>query len=57
MIKTGMPAPEFILPSDDGILVRLSDFAAQSVLLFFYPRDNTTGCTTEALGLSDSGRL
>lgn len=43
-----MPAPDFSLPADDGSTVRLSDLRGRNVVLFFYPRDDTPGCTIEA---------
>lgn len=42
------PAPDFTLPADDGRSVTLSELAGAPVVLFFYPRDDTPGCTTEA---------
>jgi peroxiredoxin Q/BCP len=44
----GQPAPEFTLPSQDGAPVTLAEFRGKWVLLYFYPKDNTTGCTLEA---------
>ena len=43
MLKTGAKAPRFCLKSDDDTLVSLADFKGQSVLLFFYPKANTSG--------------
>ena len=48
MLETGMKAPEFTLPDKDGNMVFLSGFAGQKVVLYFYPRDNTPGCTRQA---------
>ena len=48
MDLTNHPAPAFTLPREDGSLVSLSDFAGQPVVLFFYPKDSTPACTTEA---------
>ena len=48
MLKAGMKAPDFTLPDKDGNLVRLSDFLGGKVVLYFYPRDNTPGCTRQA---------
>ncbi len=42
------PAPDFALPADDGSIVRLGDLHGKRVILFFYPRADTPGCTTEA---------
>ncbi len=46
-------APAFSLPRDGGEIVTLSDFAGKKVVLYFYPRDDTSGCTKEALGFTD----
>ena len=48
MLEAGMKAPEFTLPDKDGNPVSLSDFAGKKVVLYFYPRDNTPGCTRQA---------
>ena len=48
MLEVGMKAPEFTLPDQDGNPVSLSDFAGKKVVLYFYPRDNTPGCTRQA---------
>ena len=48
MLETGMKAPEFTLPDKDGNPVSLSDFGGKKVVLYFYPRDNTPGCTRQA---------
>ncbi|MEJ7597229.1 MAG: peroxiredoxin [Kofleriaceae bacterium] len=48
MLAAGNKAPAFDLESSDGGKVRLSDFAGKPVVLYFYPRDNTPGCTVEA---------
>ncbi|MBI2580096.1 MAG: thioredoxin-dependent thiol peroxidase [Candidatus Aenigmarchaeota archaeon] len=47
-LKPGDKAPDFKLPDADGNIVRLSDFRGQFVVLYFYPKDDTPGCTTEA---------
>lgn len=52
MLKAGMKAPDFTLPDKDGNLVRLSDFLGGKVVLYFYPRDNTPGCTRQACGFA-----
>ena len=49
---TQFPAPDFSLPSDTGETVSLAGLKGQAFVLFFYPRDNTPGCTTEAKGFS-----
>jgi len=51
-LKEGMKAPEFELPTDGGGTVRLSDFTGKIVILYFYPKDSTPGCTTEAIDFS-----
>ena len=48
MIKEGMKAPEFTLPDNDGNQVSLADFLGKKVVVYFYPRDNTSGCTRQA---------
>ena len=48
MLEVGMKAPEFTLPDQNGNPVSLSDFAGKKVVLYFYPRDNTPGCTRQA---------
>jgi thioredoxin-dependent peroxiredoxin len=48
MPKAGTSAPDFSLPSEDGTLVRLSGFRGKWVVLYFYPKDQTSGCTREA---------
>ena len=54
MIEEGKPAPDFELQSDTGETVRLSDFRGKPVVLYFYPKDDTPGCTTEACEFRDS---
>ena len=53
-IKIGDPAPGFELMSDSGATVKLSDFRGKRVILYFYPKDETTGCTTQACGFRDA---
>ena len=48
MLETGQKAPEFTLPDKDGNNVSLSDFRGKKVVLYFYPKDNTPGCTRQA---------
>ena len=50
----GSFAPDFTLPADDGNTVRLSDLRGQRVVLYFYPKDDTPGCTTQACGFRDN---
>ena len=54
MVEEGKPAPDFELTSDSGETVRLSDFRGKPVVLYFYPKDDTPGCTTQACGIRDS---
>jgi peroxiredoxin Q/BCP len=54
MLKLLSKAPAFSLPDQDGKLTKLSDFAGKWVLLYFYPKDDTPGCTKEACGFRDS---
>ena len=53
MIEQGTAAPDFELPNQDGEPVRLSDLRGQKVVLYFYPKANTPGCTTQACGVRD----
>ena len=53
MLQPNIPAPGFILPADDGREVSLDDYRGQKVVLYFYPKDDTPGCTTEACGFRD----
>ena len=48
MLEVGMKAPGFTLPDKDGRPVSLSDFRGKKVVLYFYPKDNTPGCTRQA---------
>jgi peroxiredoxin Q/BCP len=52
MPAIGQPAPSFTLPRDGGTNVTLADYAGQIVVLYFYPKDDTPGCTTEAIDFS-----
>jgi len=54
MVEEGSPAPDFELKSDTGETVRLSSLRGKPVVLYFYPRDNTSGCTTQACGIRDA---
>ncbi|CAM3468086.1 peroxiredoxin [Hydrogenibacillus schlegelii] len=51
--NVGEPAPDFALPAAGGTVVRLSDFRGQKVVLYFYPKDDTPGCTREAIQFRD----
>jgi len=53
MIQEGQKAPAFTLPDQDGNTHLLSDYAGKKVLLYFYPKDDTPGCTTEACNFRD----
>jgi len=53
MLKIGQPAPDFTLPRDGGGDLTLSGLRPRSVVLYFYPRDDTPGCTREAIGFSE----
>lgn len=48
MLNTGMKAPNFTLPNQNGDMISLSDFLGKKVVLYFYPKDNTPGCTRQA---------
>ncbi len=54
MLKVGERAPEFEAPDQNGKTHKLSDYAGKWVLLYFYPKDDTPGCTTEACTIRDS---
>jgi peroxiredoxin Q/BCP len=54
MVKEGAKAPAFTLESDEGDTVSLADLKGKKVVLYFYPRDNTPGCTLEAQGFRDA---
>jgi peroxiredoxin Q/BCP len=53
MIEAGENAPQFALPDQDGREVSLGDYAGQTVVLYFYPKADTPGCTTQACGIRD----
>lgn len=53
-LKVGDPAPDFSLPDANGKIFKLADLKGQRVVLYFYPRDNTPGCTKEACAFRDS---
>lgn len=51
MIRINMKAPEFSLPDQEGVVRSLSEYRGKKIVLYFYPKDNTPGCTTEACSL------
>ena len=52
-LNVGDPAPDFSLPDAEGKIYSLADLKGQRIVLYFYPRDNTPGCTKEACGFRD----
>ena len=54
MVEEGKPAPDFELTSDSGEQVKLSDLRGKPVVLYFYPKDDTPGCTRQACGIRDA---
>ena len=54
MLEVGIQAPAFTLPDQNGNLVSLSDFAGKKEVLYFYPKDNTPGCTRQACAFAQS---
>ena len=54
MVEEGKPAPDFELSTDNGARVRLSSLRGKPVVLYFYPKDDTPGCTTQACGIRDA---
>ena len=53
MLEIGTPAPDFTLPDQDGTMHSLSDYRGRKVVLYFYPRDNTSGCTKQACSFAE----
>lgn len=53
MLEIGIKAPDFTLPDQDGNMVSLSDFTGKKVVLYFYSKDNTPGCTKQACGFGE----
>ncbi|MCR5719699.1 MAG: thioredoxin-dependent thiol peroxidase [Lachnospiraceae bacterium] len=53
MLETGIKAPDFTLPDQDGVMHSLSDYRGKKVILYFYPKDSTPGCTAQACGFSE----
>jgi thioredoxin-dependent peroxiredoxin len=54
VVEEGKPAPDFELRADSGESVKLSDLRGKQVVLYFYPKDDTPGCTTQACGIRDA---
>ena len=54
MLEVGTKAPEFTLPDKDGNSISLTDFAGKKVVLYFYPKDNTPGCTRQACAFAEA---
>jgi peroxiredoxin Q/BCP len=54
MVEEGQPAPDFEVATDTGERLRLSDLRGRPLVLYFYPKDDTPGCTTEACGFRDA---
>ena len=53
-VEAGQPAPEFDLPTAGGVRARLADFKGKPLVLYFYPKDDTPGCTKEAQGFAEA---
>lgn len=53
MLEIGTVAPDFELPDQDGVTHKLSDYQGKKVILYFYPKDNTPGCTKQACGFAE----
>lgn len=53
MLEIGTPAPAFTLPDQNGDMHSLSDYVGKKVILYFYPKDSTAGCTTQACGFAE----
>ena len=53
MLELGIKAPDFELPDQNGEVHKLSDYLGKKIILYFYPKDNTPGCTKQACGFSE----
>ncbi|WP_026462655.1 thioredoxin-dependent thiol peroxidase [Adhaeribacter aquaticus] len=53
-LNIGDPAPDFAIPDQDGILHKLSDYTGRKLVIYFYPKDDTPGCTAQACNLRDN---
>jgi peroxiredoxin Q/BCP len=54
VVKVGSPAPDFTLPRDGNLTLSLSQLKGKNIILYFYPKDDTPGCTLESCGFRDS---
>ena len=54
MLEVGMKAPDFTLLNEDGVEISLSQYLGKKVILYFYPKDNTPGCTAQACGFASN---
>ncbi len=57
MIEVGTKAPEFELPNQNGEIVKLADYLGKKVVVYFYPKDNTPGCTKQAQGFAEVNEI
>ena len=53
MLEPGTKAPEFSLPDQDGVIHTLESYKGKKIILYFYPKDNTSGCTKQACGFAE----
>ena len=53
LLDEGVMAPDFELPDENDVIDKLSDYRGKTIILYFYPKDNTSGCTKEAVGFRD----
>ena len=53
-LQVGDSAPDFAISNQSGEIIRLSDFSGKKLIIFFYPKDNTPGCTAESCNLKDN---
>lgn len=53
-LNIGDPAPDFAIPDQDGIVHKLADYAGRKLVIYFYPKDDTPGCTAQACNLRDN---
>ncbi|MGI6003476.1 MAG: peroxiredoxin [Lachnospiraceae bacterium] len=53
MLEVGTKAPDFTLPDQNGVMHSLQEYAGRKLILYFYPKDNTAGCTKQACGFSE----